>query len=111
MLQAGAVDVLQADVTRCAGITELLRVGALCEARSMPLSLHCAPTIHAAAGPALETLVHMEYFHDHVRIENMLFDGVPHPRAGALHPALGRPGLGVELRGADAERFAVWPPG
>lgn len=107
MLTAGAVDVLQADVTRCAGITDLLRVDALCRARSMPLSLHCSPTIHAAAGPALETLVHMEYFHDHVRIENMLFDGVPQPRDGVLYPVLERPGLGVELRTAEAERFAA----
>ena len=79
MLDAGAVDVLQADVTRCAGITELLRVDALCRARSRPLSLHCSPTIHANVGVALETLVHLEYFHDHVRIEEMLFDGVPQP--------------------------------
>jgi L-alanine-DL-glutamate epimerase-like enolase superfamily enzyme len=106
MLGAGAVDVLQADVTRCGGITDLLRVDALCRARSMPLSLHCSPTIHAAAGPALETLVHLEYFHDHVRIENMLFDGAPHPREGVLYPKLEQPGLGVEFRAADAERFA-----
>jgi L-alanine-DL-glutamate epimerase-like enolase superfamily enzyme len=106
MLAAGAVDVLQADVTRCGGITELLRVDGLCRARSMPLSLHCSPTIHAAIGPALETLVHLEYFHDHVRIEHMLFEGVPEPVAGALYPVLDRPGLGVALR-EEAARFAV----
>jgi len=111
MLASGAVDVLQADVTRCGGITDLLRVDALCRARSMPLSLHCSPTIHAAAGTALETLVHMEYFHDHVRIENMLFEGVPHPVEGILYPQLERPGLGVELRLADAERFVISPGG
>lgn len=107
MLSAGAVDVLQADVTRCAGITDLRRVDALCRARSAPLSLHCSPTLHANAGPALETLVHMEYFHDHVRIEELLFDGVPQPVDGALQPNSERPGLGVELRSADARRFAV----
>jgi L-alanine-DL-glutamate epimerase-like enolase superfamily enzyme len=107
MLDADAVDVLQADVTRCGGITDLLRVDALCRARSMPLSLHCSPTIHAGAGPALETLVHMEYFHDHVRIEQMLLDGAPEPRGGVLYPALDRPGLGVQLRERDAERYAA----
>jgi L-alanine-DL-glutamate epimerase-like enolase superfamily enzyme len=106
MLAAGAVDVLQADVTRCGGITDLLRVDGLCRARSMPLSLHCSPTIHAAVGPALETLVHLEYFHDHVRIEHMLFDGVPEPVGGTLYPTLDRPGLGVALR-EEAARFAV----
>jgi L-alanine-DL-glutamate epimerase-like enolase superfamily enzyme len=104
-----AVDVLQADVTRCGGITELLRVDGLCHAHSRPLSLHCSPAIHASAAGALQQLVHLEYFHDHVRIEGMLFDGTPQPRAGVLHPDLARPGLGVELREADAERFATWP--
>jgi L-alanine-DL-glutamate epimerase-like enolase superfamily enzyme len=107
MLAAGAVDVLQADVTRCGGITDLLRVDALCRARSMPLSLHCSPAIHASVGPALETLVHLEYFHDHVRIEKLLFDGAPQQRDGLLRPALERPGLGIELRAADAERYAA----
>ena len=76
MLDAEAVDVLQADVTRCAGITELLRVGALCRAANRPISLHCGPAIHLHPALALEQLRHLEYFHDHVRIEHMLFDGV-----------------------------------
>ena len=107
MGDAGAVDVLQADVTRCAGITELLRVGALCRARSMPISLHCGPGIHLHPALALEQLVHCEYFHDHVRIEHLLFDGVVEPRDGALRPDLERPGIGLELKRRDAERYAT----
>ena len=107
MLEAGAVDVLQADVTRCAGITELLRVGALCAAHEVPLSAHTAPSIHAHVGCAIAPLVHLEYFHDHVRIERMLFDGVLAPEGGRLVPDASRPGLGLELRRADAEAHAV----
>jgi L-alanine-DL-glutamate epimerase-like enolase superfamily enzyme len=107
MLEAGAVDVLQADVTRCAGITELVRVDGLCRARSLPLSLHCGPGIHLHPGLALGQLVHLEYFHDHVRIEHLLFDGVLNPRQGALFPDLGRPGNGLELKRSEAERYAA----
>jgi len=107
MLEAQAVDVLQADVTRCGGITELLRVGALCAAHEVPLSAHTAPSIHAHVGCAIDPLVHVEYFHDHVRIEQMLFDGVLEPTGGRLVPDLSRPGLGLGLRRADAERHAV----
>jgi L-alanine-DL-glutamate epimerase-like enolase superfamily enzyme len=107
MLEAGAVDVLQADVTRCGGITELLRVGALCRAHNLPLSLHCGPAVHLHPATALEPLVHLEYFHDHVRIEQMLFDGVVEPDVGDLEPDLERPGNGLELRRADAERYAA----
>jgi L-alanine-DL-glutamate epimerase-like enolase superfamily enzyme len=107
MLEAGAVDVLQADVTRCAGITELLRVGGLSAAHGVPLSLHCGPSIHLHPALAVPGLAHLEYFHDHVRIEHMLFDGAVRPLAGALHPDLERPGNGLELKRADAERYAV----
>ena len=107
MLAAGAVDVLQADVTRCAGFTELLRVGALCAAHSVPLSAHTAPALHAHAGCAIPRMRHVEYFHDHARIETILFDGAVRPVAGALEPDRSRPGLGLELKRANAERFRV----
>jgi L-alanine-DL-glutamate epimerase-like enolase superfamily enzyme len=107
MLSAESVDVLQADVTRCAGITELLRIDGLCRAHGRPLSLHCGPAIHAHPACALSQLVHLEYFHDHERIERMLFDGVAEPRDGALWPDTGAPGTGLELKRRDAERAAA----
>ncbi len=107
MLEAGAVDVLQADATRCGGITGFLRVGALCEARSLPLSAHCGPSIHAHPACSLPSFRHLEFFHDHDRIEHMLFDGALTPEGGALRPDLSRPGLGLEFKRRDAARFAV----
>ena len=107
MLDAGAVDVLQADATRCAGFTGFLQAAVLCEAHHLPLSAHCAPTLHVHVGCAAIPLRHVEYFHDHVRIENMLFDGVPQPRHGKLYPDLSRLGTGLELKRADAQRFAA----
>lgn len=107
MLDAGAVDVLQADASRCAGITEFLRVGALCRSHSMPLSAHTSPSLHAHPCCASAPLRHLEYFHDHARIEGMLFDGVLRPVEGALYPDLSRPGLGVEFKHQDAERWRL----
>ncbi len=107
MLDAEAVDVLQADATRCLGITGLLRVGALCEARPLPLSAHCGPSLHLHPCCALSPVRHIEYFHDHVRIEHMLFDGACTPIHGMLTPDLSRPGLGLEFKRADAEPYAV----
>ncbi|MBV9819308.1 MAG: hypothetical protein JOZ07_13320 [Solirubrobacterales bacterium] len=107
LLQAEAVDVVQADVTRCCGATELARIDALCAAANRPLSLHCAPAISAHAGCALTQLRHLEYFHDHLRIEDMLFDGTLSPVDGALAPDLTVPGHGLELKRADAQRYAV----
>lgn len=107
LLEAGAVDCLQADVTRCGGITGLLAVAGLCSAHCIDLSAHCAPAVSAHAFCAVERARHLEYFHDHVRIEDMLFDGVLTPRGGRLHPDPSRPGLGLRLKRQDAERFLV----
>ncbi|HSN20063.1 MAG TPA: enolase C-terminal domain-like protein, partial [Usitatibacter sp.] len=107
MLEAGAVDAIQADATRCGGVTGFMDAAALADAFGIPLSSHCAPALHAALCCAARRAVHLEYFHDHVRIERMLFDGAPQPRVGRLHPDRGRPGLGLELRERDAERFRI----
>ena len=51
LLEAGAVDVLQLDVTRCGGMTGALMFDALAWAHGVPTSLHCAPaaSVHACA--------------------------------------------------------------
>jgi L-alanine-DL-glutamate epimerase-like enolase superfamily enzyme len=107
MLAAGAVDVLQADGSRCLGASGLLRVEGLCDAASLPLSLHCAPSLHAPIACALPRARHVEYFADHVRIEKLLFEGGPALERGELVPDPSRPGLGLRLKRKDAERFAV----
>ncbi|WP_102227109.1 enolase C-terminal domain-like protein [Acidimangrovimonas sediminis] len=103
MLEAGAVDVLQADATRCAGITGFMGVAALSAAHQTPLSAHCAPALHLHACLAALPAVHLEWFHDHVRIESMLFDGAPVPRAGKLRDS-GAPGFGLTVRPDVADR-------
>lgn len=107
LLAAGAVDCLQADVTRCGGITGLLQVGGLAEAHQVDLSAHCAPTVSAHAFCGVPKARHLEYFHTHVRIEAIAFDGVLRPDGGALRPDPGRPGLGVDVRWADLEPYRV----
>jgi L-alanine-DL-glutamate epimerase-like enolase superfamily enzyme len=107
MLSEQAVDVLQVDATRCAGISEFLRVGALAEALSTPLSAHTAPAIHLHACCSLNNVQHIEYFYDHVRIERMLFDGAVAPVNGILYPDLSHPGIGLTLKERDARRFAA----
>ena len=107
MLAAGAVDVQQADATRCCGITGFLQVAALCQAHHIDLSGHCAPALHLHAACAAPRFRNLEWFHDHVRIEHMLFDGAPVPRDGLIEPDFTRPGLGLEFKRQDAEQYAV----
>jgi L-alanine-DL-glutamate epimerase-like enolase superfamily enzyme len=105
LLEHRAVDVLQADVTRCGGITPLRRLDGLCQAHGVPLSLHCAPAAALHPGCASDALVHLEWFHDHIRVESLLFDGAPQPEGGALRPDPSRPGNGLELKRVDAAKY------
>jgi L-alanine-DL-glutamate epimerase-like enolase superfamily enzyme len=106
MLAADCLDVVQADITRCGGVTGILAVAALCEAFHLPLSTHCAPHLHAHVGCALRPLRHVELFHDHARIEQLLFDGATRAQNGRLQPDPTAPGLGVTLA-SGAERYLV----
>jgi L-alanine-DL-glutamate epimerase-like enolase superfamily enzyme len=111
MLEAGAVDVLQVDGTRCGGFTGFLHAASVAHGFGIPVSAHCAPHLHAHVCSAVGHLAHVEYFHDHARIESMFFDGLPQLRDGALVVDAGRPGLGLELRRAEAERYRLAAPG
>jgi L-alanine-DL-glutamate epimerase-like enolase superfamily enzyme len=105
LLAASAVDCLQADVTRCGGITGFLQAAALAAAHNVQISGHCAPNLHARVATGVPNLRHVEYFHDHQRIEDLLFDGSLSPRGGVMTPDQNRPGLGMELRTADAAAY------
>jgi L-alanine-DL-glutamate epimerase-like enolase superfamily enzyme len=107
MLEAQAVDVQQADMTRCGGVTAFLQIAALCEAFHVDLSGHCAPALHLHVACAAPRLRHLEWFHDHVRIEHMLFDGAPVPKNGVIHPDFTQVGNGLVFREKDAARYAA----
>ncbi|MGB6059411.1 MAG: enolase C-terminal domain-like protein [Microthrixaceae bacterium] len=106
MCAVGAVDVLQADVSRCAGITEWMRAAAVASAHGLQISGHCAPLLHLHPACCVPNIRHLEYFADHVRVDRMLFDGAREPASGRLSPDLSRPGLGLELRRGDAGKFS-----
>lgn len=107
LLQSRALDVLQADATRCGGASGFLRADALAQAFGVPLSAHCAPQLHAHLGCACPSLVHLEYFHDHVRIEELFFEGTLRPDNGCLQPG-DAPGWGLTLKRADVERYQIF---
>jgi L-alanine-DL-glutamate epimerase-like enolase superfamily enzyme len=107
LLDAEAVTVLQADATRCGGISGFLDVAALCWAANMPLSSHCGPSMHLHVCCAVPRAIHMEFFHDHARIERLFFDGFCEPQKGVMKPDLSRPGHGLELREKDAAIYRI----
>jgi L-alanine-DL-glutamate epimerase-like enolase superfamily enzyme len=106
MCEAQSVDCLQVDASRCGGVTEWLRAAAVAASYHLDVSAHCAPHLHAHVAAATPRLRHLEWFHDHVRIEQLFFDGALDPSGGTLR-LTDAPGLGLELREQDAERYRV----
>ncbi|MEV6957912.1 enolase C-terminal domain-like protein [Streptomyces sp. NPDC051207] len=106
LITAGAVDCLQIDATRCGGPTEFLRAAALAQAHGLEVSTHCAPHVHAALVAAIPNLRHVEWFHDHVRVEDMFFDGALDPTGGTVAPTAGL-GHGLTLRAEEIAEFRV----
>lgn len=105
MIDAGAVDCIQVDVTRCCGYTGFVQVAALAAAHNLDVSAHCAPNLHSHVAASLGNLRHVEYFHDHHRVENLLFEGTLSPDGGVLRPRCDSLGHGMALRpGSDEYR-------
>jgi L-alanine-DL-glutamate epimerase-like enolase superfamily enzyme len=108
MLENQAVDIIQADTTRCLGYTGFLQACQLSGAFNTPLSSHTAPAAHLHPCLTQSLVCHMEYFHDHVRIESRYFEGFPKIRNGCLIPHLDRLGHGLELKEKDIEQFKIY---
>jgi L-alanine-DL-glutamate epimerase-like enolase superfamily enzyme len=108
MLQAGAVDILQADATRCGGVTGFMKASEVCDSFGLPFSAHTAPSLHGHLCCAAFRARNIEYFHDHARIEQTFFEGALKPDRGDMKPDLTRPGLGLEFKRADARKYQVY---
>jgi L-alanine-DL-glutamate epimerase-like enolase superfamily enzyme len=105
MCAAEAVDCLQVDVSRCGGITEWLRASAVAASFNLQVSGHCGPHLHAHVAAATPNLRHLEWFHDHVRIESMFFDGTLDPTGGVITPDSQALGNGLTLRVPDVAGY------
>ena len=109
MIAAGAIDIAQPDVAKTGGITELLKIAALCEAHGVEFVPHCAlfgpgqvATLHLTAAqrsvPLFERL-----FCD---FEAEIYGGATVPVNGTIAVPTG-PGLGLDPDPAVIERYRV----
>lgn len=102
LIQHGAADVLQPDITWCGGITEIRKVCALAAAHSLPVIPHNGGcfSYHLIMAhtncPMAEYLVYGGAGDQFVPTHPM-FDGEPLPIDGYIH-LTDAPGFGIELR-------------
>jgi len=102
VLESGAPDIIQADVTHAGGILEMKKIAAMADVRSMLMAPHNSngPVCTAAS-------VHFDFCTTNVKVQECFDDfsetwvveavpGTPRPRDGFFYPPE-KPGLGVEL--------------
>jgi L-alanine-DL-glutamate epimerase-like enolase superfamily enzyme len=106
LVLAEAADVVQADITRVGGFTEMLKIAALTQAWNLRFAPHAMELIHmhlVAAVPNAMFVERLDIFED---LNARLFPGAPVPVNGRLRLPEG-PGLGLEpdwdfVRSAEA---------
>ncbi len=105
LLDFEAVDVVQPDVNWCGGLTELIRIAALADARGLPVIPHGSSvySYHFAASRPSTTLSEFLMMHPTASAVVPMFAplllGEPVPEKGVV-TLTDRPGLGVELNPA-----------
>jgi L-alanine-DL-glutamate epimerase-like enolase superfamily enzyme len=105
ILDAGAADVIQADPDWCGGVSELVKIAALCSAYDVPLcphghSLHAA--LHVAAALPHSVLPQVEFLILHQRHKQRFMKGFLEPESGMIRPPEA-PGLGIEIDPAKVQ--------
>jgi D-galactarolactone cycloisomerase len=106
----GAVDVLQPDVARAGGITEIRKIAAMAAKHNVPLSFHTwgdavalAASVHLSAALKGCTVMELDCTYNPLRSE-LLAEPVQFERGFMFPPD--KPGLGIELDAEALRKFA-----
>jgi L-alanine-DL-glutamate epimerase-like enolase superfamily enzyme len=112
LLEAGAVQIWQPDLSKCGGITEGLRIAAIASAWRIPVNAHSSATTinHAATMHFLAAIENAGYYEACVSkfnpFRDLFGDIAQIGRDGCVQPPEG-PGLGITI---DEAVFADYPP-
>jgi D-galactarolactone cycloisomerase len=106
----GAVDILQPDVARAGGISEVIRIADLAAVHRLPISFHTwgdavalAASLHLAAALSNSVVMELDCTHNPLRTDLLRYDF--EIQNGCMAPPQG-PGLGIELRPEALSRYA-----
>ena len=108
LIAQGAVQIVQADVTKCGGITEFLKIAAMADAHGLPACPHHSVFTDVAAIAAVPNGLFHEYVHDMFEPASRLVLNPARPEQGVIEP-LDKPGFGIELDPAAFEKFGTKP--
>lgn len=99
-----SVDILQVDVSRCGGITEMMKINSIAQAWNLRFAPHCIDLVAAHVLSASPNGMILERIRAEDGIMNAVFPDAPKPENGVLN-LTNKPGLGLD---ADWERLEAY---
>ena len=102
LIEEGAVEILQPDLSKCGGITEALKIAAMASAYKLPIHLHTSQGINMAATvQVLSSIENSGYFETDCSLNNPLREELIDPPIrvaadGTISPSE-KAGIGVEV--------------
>jgi L-alanine-DL-glutamate epimerase-like enolase superfamily enzyme len=108
LMERGAVEIVQADILKCGGVTEFIKIAAMADAHGLPVCPHHTEYIDAALVASVPNGLFHEYIHEFFQpIGQILIDPIS-PNNGEISPS-SKPGFGIELNEAAIEALKGRP--
>jgi len=108
LMEQGSAEVVQADIGKCGGVTEFIKIAAMADAYGLPICPHHTEYIDVALVAAVPNGLFHECVHEFFEPMGKLFINPIIPKNGEISPS-SKPGFGIELNDKIIERWKVKP--
>jgi L-alanine-DL-glutamate epimerase-like enolase superfamily enzyme len=109
MIERGAVEIVQADIGKCGGVTEFLKIAALADSYGLPMCPHNNPLIDVPCVAAIPNGLFHEYVATTFEAIGKVITDSKKPAVGMAEPS-GKPGFGIEMNVEAIENFYTKQP-
>jgi L-alanine-DL-glutamate epimerase-like enolase superfamily enzyme len=108
LMERGAVEIVQADIGKCGGVTEFIKIAAMADAYGLPVCPHHTEYIDAPLVAAVPNGLFHEYIQEFFLPMKKIFLDPIQPQNGEVSPS-GKPGFGIELNESAVKEMQVKP--
>ncbi len=108
LMEQGAVEIVQADIGKCGGVTEFIKIAAMADAYGLPVCPHHTEYIDAPLVAAVPNGLFHEYIQEWFIPMRKIFNDPIKPENGQVSP-LDKPGFGIELNEAAIKELQSKP--
>lgn len=108
LMEQGAAEVVQADIGKCGGVTEFIKIAAIADSYGLPICPHHTEYIDVSLVAAVPNGLFHECVYDFFEPMGQLFINPITPKNGNISPS-SKPGFGIELNDKIIEKWKVKP--